>query len=272
LTSWNGLAIAGLSRAYVATGEAPYLELAKGAADFVRRELASADGKTLWRRWREGERVVPGMADDYANMSYGLLALYEASFDPQYLSWAMDLVMETIRRFAADGGGLYQTALEDGRELFTRSIEDHDGVEPAPSSVLADVCLRLYELTGDETFRRFAAETFERFGPRLSTRPLAMPFLLGAWDRSLGKTATLLVAGADLPGGAELVSVAREKLRPGLSFAAYRRADKAALAAQVPVVSGISDAPRARAYLCVDRACGLPTEDAAELRRRLEGL
>ncbi len=272
LTSWNGLVIAGLARAFGATGHDVCLELAEGAADFVRRELASSDGKTLWRRWREGSRAIPGMADDYAYMAYGLLALYEASFRPDDLAWGTDLAMEAIRRFAADGGGLYQTAQEDGRELFTRSIEDHDGVEPAPSSVLTDVCLRLYELTGNDSFRRFADDTLEKFGPRLSTRPLAMPFLLAAFDRAVGKTAVLLIADMDLPGGAELLAVAREKLRPGLMIAAYRRADRAAFTKYFPAAGGIADAPGARAFLCVDRACGLPTDDPAQLRRRLDPL
>jgi len=272
LASWNGLVIGGLARAYGATGDEQYRELAEGAADFVRRELASPDGKTLWRRWRDGEKAINGMADDYANMAYGVLALYETGFKPQYLQWANDLVVEALRRFAAEGGGVYQTATEDGRELFTRSIENHDGVEPAPSSVLADVCLRLYELNGNDVFHKFANDTLERFGSNLSSRPLAMPFLLAAWDRVVGKTATLLIADLDLPGGADLVGVAREKLRPGLVIAAYKRADKAALSKMAPVVNDIVDAPKARAYLCVGHACGLPTDDPLELRARLESL
>jgi uncharacterized protein YyaL (SSP411 family) len=269
LTSWNGLAIGGLARAYGATGDAKCLALAEGAASFIRRESASPDGKTLWRRWRDGEKAIPGMADDYAYMAYGVLALYEASFEAKHLEWAMNLAMEAIRRFAADGGGLYQTALEDGRELFTRSIEDHDGVEPAPSSVLADVCLRLNELNGNEAFSKYADETFERFGPNLSTRPLAMTFLLAAWDRAMAKSTTLLVADVDLPGGSELVGVAREKLLPGLVIAAYKRGDKAAFAKEYPMAREIADGTRARAFLCVDRACGLPITDPEELRKKL---
>jgi uncharacterized protein YyaL (SSP411 family) len=272
LASWNGLAIAGLARAYGATGDERYRELAEGAADFVRRELSSPDGKALWRRWRDGEKAINGMADDYANMAYGMLALYEVSFKPEHLAWANDLAMETIRRFAADGGGLFQTGRNDGGELFTRSIENHDGVEPAPSSVMADVCLRLYDLTGDERFSRYANDTLERFGPSLSTRPLAMPFLLAAWDRALGKTATLIIADADLPGGKELAGVARESLRPGLVFAAFARADRAALTTILPIVKDLSEGSRARAYLCFDRACGLPIGNTEELRRRLAGL
>lgn len=266
LASWNGLAIAGLSRAYGATGNGKYLGLAEGAADFVRRELSSPDGKALWRRWRGGEKAINGMADDYANMAYGMLALYEVSFKPGHLAWANDLAMETIRRFAADGGGLFQTGQNDGGELFTRAIENHDGVEPAPSSVMADVCLRLYDLTGREEFSRFANETLERFGSSLTSRPLAMPFLLAAWDRAAGKTTTLIIADVDLPGGTELLNVVREKMRPGLVFAAYRRADRAALSTTIPIVGEFSEGARARAYLCVERACGLPIESADSLR------
>ncbi|MDP3543883.1 MAG: thioredoxin domain-containing protein [Elusimicrobiota bacterium] len=266
LASWNGLAIAGLSRAYGATGNGKYLGLAEGAADFVRRELSSPDGKALRRRWRDGEKAINGMADDYANMAYGMLGLYEASLKPEHIAWANDLAMETIRRFAADGGGLFQTGQNDGGELFTRAIENHDGVEPSPSSVMADVCLRLWELTGNDDFNRFANETLERFGPSLSSRPLAMPFLLAAWDRAAGKRRTLIIADVDLPGGKELLGVVRERIRPGLVFAAYRRADKAALTATMPIVGEFSEGAGARAYLCVERACGLPIESADELR------
>ncbi|MCM2305526.1 MAG: hypothetical protein NDJ72_12530, partial [Elusimicrobia bacterium] len=192
-----------------------------------------------------------------------------ASFRPKDLEWAQDHALEAIRRFAADGGGLFQTGQNDGVELFTRSIENHDGVEPAPSSVMADVCLRLYDLTGDERFSRFANATLERFGPSLSTRPLAMPFLLAAWDRAIGKTSTLIIAGLDLPGGKELAGVARESLRPGLVFAAFKKDDRAALAEILPIVKDLAEGARARAYLCVDRACGLPIENPEELRERL---
>ncbi len=269
LTSWNGLAIAGLARAFCATGDGICLELAEGAADFIRRELASSDGNTLWRRWRAGSRAIPAMAEDYANMAYGLLALYEASFNLKYLEWAAELALETICRFAAEGGGLHQTDSENGIELFARSIENHDGVEPAPSSVMTDVCLRLYDMTGRVDFCRFAAQTLERFGPGLSARPLAMPFLLTAWDYDMGKRIHLIIADVDLSGGAALVGVARETLRPGLVTLAYRRADKAAFSKLVSLARDIIDAPCARAYLCVDRACGLPTADPEELRRLL---
>ena len=271
LTSWNGLALTGLSRAHVATGAPETLELATKAAEFLRQECASEDGKTLWHRWRDGERAVAGFADDYAFVAQGLLDLYEAGFEPRWLAWSLRLAEEAVARFGAPGGGLFQTASGEASELFARSVEDHDGVEPAASSVLADAALRLHELTGQEPLRRFADETLERFGARAADRALSMPYLLCALDRALGSPKTLVIAGLDLGGGRELLAAARAKLRPDLVVAAFTRETKTDLSTLLPIVAAMPESPAAAAYVCVGRACGLPISDPTVLAARLDG-
>ncbi|HEX4046439.1 MAG TPA: thioredoxin domain-containing protein, partial [Elusimicrobiota bacterium] len=241
LASWNGLALSGLSRAHLATGAPEPLHLAVRAADFLRGQCASKDGKNLYHRWRDGERAIPGFADDYAFVVQGLLDLYEAEFDPARLAWALTLAEEALARFGAPGGGLYQAAADQSPELFARCVEDHDGVEPAASSVLADAALRLYELTGRESLRRFADATLERFGARAAERAMSMPYLLSALDRALGRPQTLVVAGLDLPGGKELLAAARAKLRPDLVVAAYTKRTKDELSALLPAVADMKD-------------------------------
>jgi hypothetical protein len=271
LVSWNGLALSGLARAHVATGDSETLELATKAAEFLRLECASKDGEDLWHRWRGGERAVSGFADDYAYAAQGLLDLYEAGFEPRWLAWSLQLAERAVVRFGAPGGGLFQTAAGEASELFARAVEDHDGVEPAASSVLADAALRLHELTGRESLRRFADETLERFGARAAERPLTMPYLLSALDRALGEPKTLVIAGLDLPGGGELLAAAREKLRPDLVVAAFTHNTKKDLSALLPSVAAMPDAKAAAAYVCVGRACGLPISDPAALSSRLDG-
>jgi len=269
LAAWNGLALSGLSRAHLATGDSGLLALAESAAEFLRRELASDDGRRLWRRERGGERAVAGMADDYAYVAAGLLDLYEAGFDPRWLEWSLTLVDEALTRFAAPGGGLYQTAEGSAPELFARALEDHDGVEPSASAVLADVALRLHALTGREDLRRYADATLERFAAAMRERPLAHAFLLSGLDRVLGAPKTVLVAGLDLPNGVELLAAARAGLRPDAVFAAFDARSRGALGSLMPAAEKIRAAEGAAAYLCASGACGLPIGDAAELSRRL---
>jgi uncharacterized protein YyaL (SSP411 family) len=271
LASWNGLALSGLARAFLATGDPQCLALAEAAADFLRRELASEDGSALSHRWRDGSRAVAGMAEDYAFVAQGLLDLYEAGFDPRRLAWALQLTEAAIARFGAPGGGLHQTAAGEAAELFARAVEDHDGVEPSASAVLADAALRLHELTGRDALRRFADATLERFGARAADRPLAMPYLLCALDRALGTPKTAVIAGADLPGGAELTAALRSTLRPDVAVAAFTSRTKKALAELIPAVAAMPDSAKAAAYVCVGRACGLPLSTPAELERRLGG-
>ena len=272
LTSWNGLALSGLSRAHVATGNPEMLALATKAAEFLRKECSTNDGKILSHRWRDGQKAISGFADDYAFLAQGLLDLYEAGFDPRWLSWSLGLAEEAIVRFGATGGGLFQTAQGEAAELFARAVEDHDGVEPAASSVLADAALRLHELTGRESLRHFADETLERFGARAAERAMSMPYLLSALDRALGKSQTLVIAGLDLPGGREFLTIARAKLRPDLIVAGFTAKTKKDLAKILPVVAEMPDSTQAAAYLCVGRACGLPLSEPAALAAKLDAI
>ena len=270
LASWNGLAIAGLARAHAVTGDPRPLKLAREAAAFVRAKMYDPKTRSLTHRWRDGEGAVAGMADDYAFLINGLLELYEAGFDPAHLSWALELAEEALKRFALPDGGLRLTAEGAAPELPPLIVDDHDGVEPAAASVLCEAALRLDALCGRAPLRAFAEKTLERFGARLEARPMAMPYLLCALDRALGEGRTLVIAGLDLPGGAEMLAEARRTLRPGLSLAAFASSGQEALAPLVPGVSAMELGKSARAYLCRDGACGIPFSGAGALRTALE--
>jgi uncharacterized protein YyaL (SSP411 family) len=38
----------------------------------------------LFKRWRQGEKIIGGMADDIAFLIRGLIDLYEVDFDPDW--------------------------------------------------------------------------------------------------------------------------------------------------------------------------------------------
>jgi uncharacterized protein YyaL (SSP411 family) len=97
IVSWNGIAIGALARtAAVIKGFDPtrsgiYLASALKAAKFIEKELYDETTKTLFRIFREGRGDTKGFADDYAFLIEGLIDLYEATFDEEWLRWADDL-------------------------------------------------------------------------------------------------------------------------------------------------------------------------------------
>ena len=94
VVAWNGLVIGALARtgaALKATDPNKAKECvgaAKKAVEFIRKELFDADAAILWRIYREGRGEAPGFCDDYAFLIQGLIDLYEATFNDEYLKFA----------------------------------------------------------------------------------------------------------------------------------------------------------------------------------------
>ncbi|KFZ17179.1 hypothetical protein V502_04705, partial [Pseudogymnoascus sp. VKM F-4520 (FW-2644)] len=95
--AWNGIAIGALARAGAVLREVDgemagrCLDAAVGAARFVRREMFDKETGTLRRVWRDGPGETAGFADDYAFLVEGLLELYEATFEDEWVRWADEL-------------------------------------------------------------------------------------------------------------------------------------------------------------------------------------
>jgi uncharacterized protein len=178
LTSWNALMISALAEAGAYLSEAPpmsdtpstpdvesstatvgdrFLEAAVGCAEFVLRELRTADGRLL-RTYGVGGAKIDGYLEDYAFLLEALVALFEATCEERWLSHATYLADELIGRFAdPENGGFFSTAA-DGERLIVRRKELEDSPIPAGGSSAAMGLLRLAQLTGDERYERMSAE------------------------------------------------------------------------------------------------------------------
>ncbi len=86
LTSWNGLMLRSFAEAARYLDRPDYLQVATNNAEFLLRELIP-DGRLL-RTYKDGRARLHGYLEDYAFLADGLLALYEASFNPRWFTEA----------------------------------------------------------------------------------------------------------------------------------------------------------------------------------------
>jgi uncharacterized protein YyaL (SSP411 family) len=175
--------------------EPRYLEAATRAAKFLRANLYDDKSKLLFRNYRESRSDIEAFADDYAFVIQGLLDLYEASFDVEWLKFAVQL-QETQDRLFFDekSGGYFSTSGKD-KSVVLRMKDDNDSAEPAASSIAALSLLRLAQLRDDKKLDERARKTINAFGPTLSHFASAMPQMLVALDCSLGKPRQVVIAG-----------------------------------------------------------------------------
>ncbi len=280
LTAWNGLMIAALARAahvLECRGDggvraAALLDRARRAARFVRGALWDAGARVLRRRYRGGRASIPGYGEDYAFLTWGLLELFQADGDVDWLRWSLDLQARHDELFwDADGGGWFSTTGDDASVLL-RLKEDYDGAEPSAGSVAAMNLLTLARLTGDVGMRRRLDRALARFGPRLGQAARVMPLLAAVLSSRHAAPAQIVVVGErSRPDAAEL---RRRVAARYLPFAVRVNVEpgeaQAAAAAALPFVAPMRMLDgKATAYVCSNFVCQAPTSDPDVLEAQL---
>lgn len=193
--AWNGLMISAYARAAQVIDEPRYLEIATRSANFVRSKLYDPSRKILYRSYREGRSNIEGFADDYAMVIQGLLDLYEASFDVEWLKFAIQLQEIQDRLFFDEKNGGYFSNSGKDESLFVRMKDDNDGAEPAASSIAALNLLRLSQIYDDPKMAERAKKTIDAFATILLQFPSGVPQMLVAVENSLGKPRQIVIAG-----------------------------------------------------------------------------
>jgi uncharacterized protein len=273
LTDWNGLMIAAFAKAAQAFDEPKYAKAARRAAEFIQKNLRSPEGRLL-HRYRDGQAAVPAHLDDYAFLIWGMIELYETSFDVRDLQAALDLNREVIQHFWDDKrGGFYFTA-DDAEDLLVRQKEIYDGAVPSGNSVQMLNLLRLGRLTGNADFEEKAAQIGRAFSKTAAQAPSAFTQLMVGLDFAVGPSYEVVIAGdaraADTRG---MLRALRTPFIPN-KVVLLRPSDEPApeitrLAEFTRYQSGLQG--KATAYVCLNFRCKLPTTDVSQMMKSLNG-
>ncbi|SDS80328.1 hypothetical protein SAMN05216490_1843 [Mucilaginibacter mallensis] len=136
LASWNGLMLKGLCDAYRAFNKAEYLETALKNAEFILNNMMDADGR-LSRIYKGKDNDSIAFLDDYANVIDAFIALYEVTFDENWLNQAQILTDYAIIHYYEESTGIFYFTGDEDEQLIARKSEIMDGVIPSSNSVMA---------------------------------------------------------------------------------------------------------------------------------------
>ena len=261
ITAWNGLAIGALALAGQALSEPRWLQAAETCADFV--TSTHLPDTRLRRASREGTAgEAAGVLEDYGCLAEGLLALYQATTTPRWLTTATSLLETALTHFAdPTSPGAYHDTADDADTLVWRPSDPGDNASPSGASALASALLTASALVGPEPATRYrtaAEEAVARAG-QLAARA---PRFAGHW---------LSVAEALAAGPLQVAIVGPASARAPLTQAALTHApggtvilsgtpDEAPLLADRPLVNGTP-----AAYVCRGYVCDRPVTDPESL-------
>jgi uncharacterized protein YyaL (SSP411 family) len=251
LTDWNGLMIAALAAGAEVLNDATYASAAKRAASVV-----MASGRLQHQHGRDA------YLDDYTFAIWGLLNLYEATFEARYLDRAIALERESLTRFRDTAGRFFMTA-NDAESLLVRPRETSDGSLPAGNSVQLMNLVRIARITGDPFYEKAATDLLRASAAEVSDVPSASVHLMSSIDFLLGPSFEIVLAGSDVHSlqRAVFASFVPNKVvlrsEPDIArIAPFTKLQKA--------IRG-----KAIAYVCTNQQCKLPTGDASKVGEML---
>jgi uncharacterized protein YyaL (SSP411 family) len=262
LASWNGMMLGAIARAYAILGDEKYRDAAEKNLTFLQSKLWDAKTKTLYHRWRDGERDSVQLLDAYSDLLAGVLDLYEATLEPKHLDFAIALAETMLAEFYdSTDGGFYQSAA-DSKDLILRVKEDYDGAEPSGNSVATLALLKLAAITNRAEFKNAAEKTLRLLAERMQKLPQAVPHSLIALDFFLEEPKRAVIVG-NASDTKSLLRVIHSVYQPNKVVLGNSGAVES-FAKTLPT----KDAPIV--FLCAGTACQPPTRNPGTLKDLLK--
>ncbi|WP_130805679.1 thioredoxin domain-containing protein [Senegalia massiliensis] len=193
LTSWNGLMIAAFAYGGRILNKPLFINRAKESIEFIYENLFDENGRLL-ARYRDGEARYKGYLEDYTFLTWGLIEIYEATFDDIYLERAKKLMNDTFRLFWDNENGGFFINGHDAEELVLRPKEIYDGAIPSGNSVAAFNIIKLSKMLEDESYKEKYTQMLKSFSSTIKNMPHAHSFFLLSYMEYIKNGKNIVIA------------------------------------------------------------------------------
>uniref|UniRef100_A0A3Q1BUM4 Spermatogenesis-associated protein 20-like TRX domain-containing protein n=1 Tax=Amphiprion ocellaris TaxID=80972 RepID=A0A3Q1BUM4_AMPOC len=279
LASWNGLMLSAYARVGAVVGDKALLERAVQAGNFLKEHLWDAERQTILRSCYRGDQMevqqisppISGFLDDYAFIICGLLDLYEATLQTEWLQWAEELQLRQDVLLWDDQGAGYFCSDPSDSTVLLQLKEDQDGAEPSANSVSAFNLQRLSHYTGRQDWLQKSQQLLTAFSDRLNKVPIALPEMVRSLMAQHYTLKQIVICGQrDASDTRNLLATVNSLFLPYKVVMLTDGTAEGFLCQRLPVLSSMSQLGGvATAYVCQDFTCSLPVTDPQELRRLL---
>lgn len=271
LTSWNGLMIAAFAKAAKVMQNPAYSKAAGTAADLIWSRMRQPDGRLL-ARYRDGDAAFTGYLDDYAFLMWGLVELYEATGQVEYLKRALTLKDIMIEDFWDEADGGFYFSSKQGEALLSRSKEIYDGALPSGNSVAALQLGKLAAMTQDSALKAIVDQQLQVFAGTAEQYPMGYAmYLLAAMQPFQGGREIVLSGSRDDIVMQEMISAVQQAYLPGASVLIHWEGEAGeGLRELLPHIREMKPVSgQAAVYICEHFSCKEPVTTLEALREAL---
>lgn len=263
LCSWNGLMLKGLIDAYRYINEPKFLRLALENANFLKEKMSvkvlteeGKEGRGLWHNYKNGKATLVAYLEDYASVIDAYAALYQVTFDEQWLDEAEMLADYTIANFYDAEDEFFYFTDSQGEQLIARKKELFDNVIPASNSIMASNLYNLGLILDRPDFLGISKKMLGKMKKLVLTETQWLTNWATLATQFAKPTAEVAIVGDDLQNVRTILdgTYAPNKVYVGTVHSS-----------ELPLLQNRS-AKNAETmiYVCYDKTCQLPTSDTSK--------
>lgn len=262
ILGWNALQIKAYARAAEVLGNEAYGQVAVNNLHFIWEHFLKEDGEGFYHVYKEGRRQYDAFLDDYAYLIDAMLAVYQLTFEPEYLEKAAELTDWVIAHFLDQNDNLFYFTSLKQTDILLRRKDLYDSATPSGNSTMLNNLLRLGILFDRDDWAQIARKMMA--GTRESVEKY--PTSLANWARGLvGEVFPMLEIAILGKNPWPVVEQLREKFLPGKVWMTSRQTTDA-----FPLLRGKSVTDDTKIYLCQNYTCQLPVSNIGELMKQIE--
>jgi len=180
LLNWNALMNSACCKAYIATGNDHYRQLAVRNMNFLLGSF-STNGEVFFHTCKDGKARFTAFLDDYTFLVQALIGLQEITGDGSYLLRAKKLTEYVLNGFADTASPFFFFTDAQQTDVIVRKKEIYDSAIPSGNSVMAGNLLYLARVFDIKEW----AEKAEAMHLSLSALVIRYPMSFGNWANYL---------------------------------------------------------------------------------------
>ena len=254
ITSWNGLMISGYVNAYKAIKDEVFKNEAIEAGEFIYSNLIKKDGG-LFHNYVKGKSKINGYLEDYATIIQASLDLYEITLNQLWLERALELSEYVINNFSSSESELFYFTSKKDEDLITRSVEFRDNVIPSSNSIMAKNLFKLYHYFDKEEYYERSRNMSLSVTQEFETYPSGYSNWFDLIYNLKSNYYEVAVVGEN----------AHEKVKQiNSEYIPNKLIVGSTLENNLPLLKNRFVKNKTLIYVCVNKACKLPTESVEE--------
>lgn len=176
ILGWNALMNSACSKAFAATGNRAYKDLAISNMNFLFNKFKVHEAETFYHTWKNQGKH-PAFLDDYAFLIEALLYLHEITADTDWLLKAEAITHQVIENFSENETGYFFYTHKKQEDIILRKKEVYDGALPSGNSIMAYNLFRLSILLDKREWKSRCYDMIVGLGKAITSHPTSF----GTW-------------------------------------------------------------------------------------------